>query len=365
MPKDVELVLENGTITLPVIEGTEGERAIDIRKLREQTGLVVLDPGFGNTASCESAITYIDGEKGILRYRGIPLESFEQNPNFVEVAWLLVFGRLPTATEYAQFSSQLTRHANLDEDMKHHFSGFPRSAPPMAVLSALLSTLSCFHPEFNDLEDASQFEQATARLISKIRTLAAYTYRRSRGLPYIYPDPNLPYVTNFLHMMFSEPYQPYLCQDEVRSALNLVLILHADHEQNCSTSTVRMVGSSNANLFASCAAGVSALWGPLHGGANVKVIEMLEKIHRGKLTAEEYIKQAKDKSSQVRLMGFGHRVYKNFDPRAILLRKVSEQLLNKIQISDPLLDIARNLEEIALKDPYFLERQLYPNVDFY
>jgi len=365
MPKDAELVLENGTFTLPLIEGTEGELAIDIRKLREQTGLVVLDPGFGNTASCESAITYIDGEKGILRYRGIPLESFEQNPNFVEVAWLLVFGRLPTATEYAQFSSQLTRHANLDEDMKHHFSGFPRSAPPMAVLSAMLSTLSCFHPEFNDLEDASQFEQATARLISKIRTLAAYTYRRSRGLPYIYPDPNLPYVTNFLHMMFSEPYQPYLCQDEVRSALNLVLILHADHEQNCSTSTVRMVGSSNANLFASCAAGVSALWGPLHGGANVKVIEMLEKIHRGKMTAEEYIRQAKDKSSQVRLMGFGHRVYKNFDPRAILLRKVSEQLLNKIQTSDPLLDIARNLEEIALKDPYFLERQLYPNVDFY
>jgi citrate synthase len=249
--------------------------------------------------------------------------------------------------------------------MKHHFSGFPRSAPPMAVLSAMLSTLSCFHPEFNDLDDASQFEQATARLISKIRTLAAYTYRRSRGLPYIYPDPNLPYVTNFLHMMFSEPYQPYLCQDEVRSALNLVLILHADHEQNCSTSTVRMVGSSNANLFASCAAGVSALWGPLHGGANVKVIEMLEAIHRGKLTAEEYIRQAKDKSSQVRLMGFGHRVYKNFDPRAILLRKVSEQLLNKIHVNDPLLDIARNLEEIALSDPYFLERKLYPNVDFY
>jgi citrate synthase len=365
MPKDAELVLENGTFTLPVIEGTEGERAIDIRKLREQTGLVVLDPGFGNTASCESAITYIDGEKGILRYRGIPLESFEQHPNFVEVAWLLVFGRLPTATEYAQFSSQLTRHANLDEDMKHHFSGFPRSAPPMAVLSAMLSTLSCFHPEFNELDDASQFEQATARLISKIRTLAAYTYRRSRGLPYIYPDPSLPYVTNFLHMMFSEPYQPYLCEDEVRKALNLVLILHADHEQNCSTSTVRMVGSSNANLFASCAAGVSALWGPLHGGANVKVIEMLDAIHRGKLTAQEYIEQAKDRSSPVRLMGFGHRVYKNFDPRAILLRKVSEQLLDKIQVSDPLLDIARNLEDIALNDPYFLERQLYPNVDFY
>jgi len=365
MSSEVELVLDNETFTLPLVEGSEDERAIDIRKLREQTGLVVLDPGFGNTASCESAITYIDGEKGILRYRGIPLESFEQNPNFVEVAWLLVFGWLPNTQEYAHFSTQLTQNANLDEDMKHHFSGFPRSAPPMAVLSAMLSTLSCFHPEFNELDDPSQFEQVAARLISKIRTLAAYTYRRSRGLPYIYPDPNLPYVTNFLHMMFSEPYQPYLCEDEVRKALNLVLILHADHEQNCSTSTVRMVGSSNANLFASCAAGVSALWGPLHGGANIKVIEMLDAIHKGKLTPQAYIDAAKDKSSQTRLMGFGHRVYKNFDPRATLLRKVSEGLLNRINISDPLLDIARTLEEIALSDPYFVERKLYPNVDFY
>jgi citrate synthase len=249
--------------------------------------------------------------------------------------------------------------------MKHHFMGFPRTAPPMAILSAMISTLSCFHPQLLEIVSPDQFEAAVARLISKIRTLAAYTYRHSRGLPYIYPDPNLPYVSNFLHMMFSEPYQPYVSEQEVRSALNLVLILHADHEQNCSTSTVRMVGSSQANLFASCAAGVSALWGPLHGGANVKVIEMLEAIHEGHQTVDEFIARAKDKSSGVRLMGFGHRIYKNFDPRATVLRKVSEHLLSKLGVSDPLLDIAKRLEDVALKDDYFLERKLYPNIDFY
>jgi citrate synthase len=365
MAGDAELTIDGKTYTLPIIEGTEGERAIDITQLRSQTGLTALDPAYGNIASCTSKITFIDGDHGILRYRGIPLQAFAENPNFVEVAWLLIFGKLPTREEYSRFSTRLTNNANLDEDMKHHFMGFPRAAPPMAILSAMISTLSCFHPQLLDLETPDQFEAAAARLISKIRTLAAYTYRHSHGMPYIYPDPKLPYVSNFLHMMFSQPYQPYICEQEVLDALNLVLILHADHEQNCSTSTVRMVGSSRANLFASCAAGVSALWGPLHGGANVKVIEMLEAIHNGHQTAEEFIKLAKDKSSGVRLMGFGHRIYKNFDPRATMLREVSEKLHGKMGIDDPLLDIAKRLEEIALKDEYFLERKLYPNVDFY
>jgi len=365
MPNTADLTIDGKHYELPIVEGTEGERAIDITRLRALTGLTALDPAYGNTASCISNITYIDGDQGILRYRGIPLESFADNPNFVEVVWLLIFGHLPNYAEYERFSTELTKNANLDEDMKHHFASFPHSAPPMAVLSAMISTLSCFHPQLLELDNSDQFEQAAARLISKIRTLAAYTYRRTRGLPYIYPDPKLSYVTNFLHMMFSEPYQPYICEPEVRNALNLVLILHADHEQNCSTSTVRMVGSSQANLFASCAAGVSALWGPLHGGANVKVIEMLEAIHRGKQTPQEFVEQARDKSSNVRLMGFGHRVYKNFDPRATMLRAVSEELFNKLGVDDPLLDIARNLEDIALHDDYFLERRLYPNVDFY
>jgi citrate synthase len=365
MSDQAELTVDGKNYTLPIVTGTEGERAIDIARLRSETGLTALDPAFGNTASCESKITYIDGDKGILRYRGIPLEAFAASPNFVEVAWLLIFGYLPNRTEYENFSKELTDNANIDEDMKHHFAGFPRSAPPMAILSAMISTLSCFHPHLFELDGAAQFDKAAARLISKIRTLAAYTYRRSRGLPYIYPDPKLPYVSNFLHMMFSEVYGPYMPEPEVRSALNMVLILHADHEQNCSTSTVRMVGSSQANLFASCAAGVSALWGPLHGGANVKVIEMLESINKGKQTAREYVDAAKDKSSGVKLMGFGHRIYKNFDPRATMLREVSEKLFARLGVDDPLLEIARNLEEIALNDDYFLERKLYPNVDFY
>ena len=365
MPGKAELTIDGNTYSVPIVEGTEGERAIDITRLRSETGLTALDPAYGNTASCTSNITYIDGDQGILRYRGIPLEDFGSNPNFVEVAWLLIFGKLPNSEEYERFSNRLTNNANLDEDMKHHFMGFPRSAPPMAILSAMISTLSCFHPQLLELHTPDVFEATAARLISKIRTLAAYTYRHSHGLPYIYPDPKLPYVSNFLHMMFSQPYQPYESDTEVRRALNLVLVLHADHEQNCSTSTVRMVGSSKANLFASCAAGVSALWGPLHGGANVKVIEMLEAIHNGNQTAEEFINLAKDKSSGVRLMGFGHRIYKNFDPRATMLRAVCDDLLAKLGIDDPLLEIAKKLEDIALNDEYFVERKLYPNVDFY
>jgi citrate synthase len=350
---------------LPIVTGSEGERAVDIRSLRSQSGLITLDPGYANTGSCESAITYIDGERGILRYRGIPIEQFEERPNFVEVAWLLIFGRLPSEAQYARFSAELTANANIDEAMKHNFQGFPRSAPPMAILSAMINALSCFHPEVHQLEDREQVEHAAARLISKVRTIAAFAYRRSHGLPYVYPDPRLRYAVNFLHMMFSQPYDQYVCDDRVRDALNLVLLLHADHEQNCSTSTVRVVGSSKANLFASCAAGVCALWGPLHGGANVEVLHMLETIHDGRMTPQEYVRRAKDKSSKVRLMGFGHRIYKSFDPRALVLQRTAERLLAFLGHDDPLLDIARELEEIALNDSYFAERKLYPNVDFY
>jgi citrate synthase len=365
MTDRAHLSLGDARYELPIIEGSEGERAIDIRDLRERTGHITLDQGYANTGSCTSAITFIDGEQGVLRYRGIPIEQFADEPNFVEVAWLLIFGSLPTADEYAAFAADLTRYANLDEGMKHHFEGFPRSAPPMAILSAMINALSCFYPELIALEDPERFRAAAARLISKVRTIAAYAYRHSRGQPYIYPDPRLRYVPNFLHMMFSEPYVHYECDEDVVRALNLVLILHADHEQNCSTSTVRMVGSSGANLFASCAAGVCALWGPLHGGANVEVLDMLERIHGGELSVDEYVRLAKDKDSKVRLMGFGHRVYKNFDPRAKILGEVAEGLLAKLGRHDPLLDIARRLEEIALSDPYFVERKLYPNVDFY
>ena len=365
MTETATLLIDGNEYVLPVVKGTEGERAIDISRLRAETGLISIDPGYGNTGSCESAITYIDGEKGILRYRGIPIEQFEDNPNFVEVAWLLIFGQLPDQQEYDRFSMALTQTANIDEAMKHNFQGFPRSAPPMATLSAMINALSCFHPEFQEVDDPDKLEAVAARLISKIRTIAAYSYRRSRGKPIMYPDPRLPYVRNFLHMMFSQPYEEYICDEATRDAFNLLLILHADHEQNCSTSTVRMVGSSQANLFTSCAAGVGALWGPLHGGANIQVLNMLEQIHQGNMTPEEFVRRAKDKSSGERLMGFGHRVYKNFDPRATVLQRMAERLFRNMEHHDPLLDIARKLEEIVLSDSYFVERNLYPNVDFY
>ncbi len=365
MTETVTLQVDGKVYTLPLVQGTEGERAIDITRLRAETGLITLDPGYGNTGSCESAITYIDGEQGILRYRGIPIEQFEKNPNFVEVAWLLIFGKLPDQSEYDRFSEALTYRANIDESMTHNLQGFPRSAPPMAILSAMINALSCFHPEFRKVDDPDQLEAVAARLISKIRTIAAFAYRRSRGKPIMYPDPKLRYVANFLHMMFSQPYEEYICNEVTQDALNLLLILHADHEQNCSTSTVRMVGSSQANLFTSCASGVSALWGPLHGGANVQVLDMLNRIHKGQISPEEYVRRAKQKDSGERLMGFGHRVYKNFDPRATVLQRIAERLFEKMNKKDPLLDIARKLEEITLNDSYFLERKLYPNVDFY
>ncbi len=365
MNEKATLLIDDQRYELNVLNSCVGERAIDIRELRNQTGLTAYDPGYANIASCRSDITFIDGEQGILRYRGIPIEQFEQTPNFGEVAWLLIFGHLPNAEEYADFSDDLTANADLDEAMKHHFEGFPRSAPPMAILSAMLNALSCFYPELFEINDAGHIRNAAAALISKIRTIAAYAYRRSNGLPYIYPNPNLRYVPNFLHMLFSKPYSQYVCSQTVRDALNLLLLLHADHEQNCSTATVRMVGSSQANLFTACAAGVCALWGPLHGGANVAVLEMLEKIHNGHISPQEYVRLAKDKDSKVRLMGFGHRVYKNFDPRAKMLARSAEKLLAELGRQDPLLDIARQLEEIALEDPYFIDRKLYPNVDFY
>ncbi len=365
MADSIQLSLDGKTYQYPLVTGTEHERGIDISRLRSDTGLITLDPGYGNTGSCQSAITYIDGDKGILRYRGIPIEEFANHPNFIEVAWLLIFGRLPNKVEKDRFSDRLTANAHLHEAMKHTFEGFPITAPPMAITSAMINTLGCFHSELYSLDDEVLLEVAAARLISKIRTIAAFTYRRVNGLPYIYADPKLRYCANFLHMMFSMPYQQHLVDQEIEDALNLIFILHADHEQNCSTSTVRMVGSSKANLFASCAAGVCALWGPLHGGANVEVLDMLEKIHAGGMTAEKYIELSKKKDNNIRLMGFGHRVYKNYDPRAKMLQSVCERVLKKLNVKDPLLDIARKLEELALKDEYFVARKLYPNVDFY
>ena len=366
MARTATVTFEGKQLELPVIEGSEGELGMDIAQLRAKLGLITLDPGFDSTGSCKSAITFIDGEKGILRYRGIPIEQLAEQSNFIETAWLLIFGRLPGFAEARRFSRRLTDNAHLHEGFRHHFEGFPVDAPPMAMLSAMINTLACFHQEFLKLDNEEAFEEAAARLISKVRTIAAYSYRKSRGLPLIYPDPNLRYVANFLHMMYSTPYQQYIADPDVENALNLVLLLHADHEQNCSTSTVRIVGSSQANLFASVAAGVNALWGPLHGGANVAVMEMLQQIHAGKITPEEYLRLAKDKNSGVRLMGFGHRVYKNFDPRAEILKRAADKVLDKLgDHNDPLLDIARKLEELALKDSYFVDRKLYPNVDFY
>lgn len=367
MNRTATLTFGDKKLELPVIEGTEGELGVDISALRSRMGLITLDPGYGNTGSCSSAITFIDGEKGILRYRGIPIEQLAEKSNFIEACWLLIFGQLPTNPQLQRFRKRLGNNALLHESFRHHFEGFPVDAPPMAVLAAMVNTLTCYQTEFMRLDhDPDAFEEAAARLISKVRTIAAFSYRKSLGLPHNYPDPKLRYVDNFLHMMFSMPHQRYEVDPDVSDALNMVLLLHADHEQNCSTSTVRMVGSSQANLFASVAAGIGALWGPLHGGANVAVLEMLEKIHTGGMTAQKYLELAKDKSSGIRLMGFGHRVYKNFDPRARILKKAADKVLSKIGAhGDPLLDIARSLEELALKDSYFVDRKLYPNVDFY
>jgi citrate synthase len=353
------------TLELPIITGSEGERGIDISSLLGKTRHVVLDPAFMNTASTTSAITFIDGDKGILRYRGIPIEQLGEKSSFVEVAYLLIYGKLPNKEELSSFSRLLTRHSMIHEDMKHFFDGYPSTAHPMAILSAMVASLSSYYPEALDANNKEQFDITAARLISKVRTIAAYSYKKSIGQPMVYPQNNLSYAANFLNMMFSVPAEPYEIDEDVVKVLNLLLILHADHEQNCSTSTVRLVGSSKANLFASIAAGICALWGPLHGGANQEVVEMLEAIQKDGGDVSKFINLAKDKNSGFKLMGFGHRVYKNYDPRAKLIKAAADKVLNKRGIKDPLLDIALKLEEAALKDPYFVERKLYPNVDFY
>jgi citrate synthase len=365
MEKMVELILDGKTARLPIVEGTEKERAIDIAALRNDTGYITLDDGYANTGSCQSKITFIDGELGILRYRGIPIEELAEKSTFIEVAHLIIMGQLPTSAELRRFSDLLTDNELLNEAMKHHFEGFPANAHPMAILSSMINAASCFYPELLAEEKQPHFEVAAARLLSQVRTIAAFAYRKSRGLPIIYPKPDLKYTANFLHMMFSLPHQDYDLKPETAKALDLIFLLHADHEQNCSTATVRMVASSRANLFASAAAGVCALWGPLHGGANQAVLEMLQAIHDSGDNGSKFIAAAKDKNSGKRLMGFGHRVYKNYDPRAKIIKKACDEMLSKLHISDPLLDIAKHLEEAALKDPYFVERKLYPNVDFY
>ncbi|NUQ73994.1 MAG: citrate synthase [Polyangiaceae bacterium] len=353
------------SIELPVITGTENEKAIDISSLRSKTGYVCLDPAFVNTASTTSAITFLDGEKGILRYRGIPIEQLGEKSSFVETSYLLIYGKLPNKDELTRFSTLLTRHSMIHEDMKRFFDGYPSTAHPMAILSAMVCSLSSYYPEAIDVNNREQIDITAARLLSKIRTIAAFSYKKSIGQPFVYPHNSLSYCANFLNMMFSVPAEPYDVDEDIVKVLNLLLILHGDHEQNCSTSTVRLVGSSRANLFASIAAGICALWGPLHGGANQEVVEMLQAIQADGGDVTKFVNLAKDKNSNFRLMGFGHRVYKNYDPRARLIKAAADKVLGRRGIKDPLLDIAQRLEEAALKDPYFVDRKLYPNVDFY
>ena len=364
-PLTAKLELDGITYELPVVVGSEGERAIDITQLRSQTGYITLDDGYGNTGSCESAITFIDGDAGILRYRGIPIEELARESNFVECAYLLIFGELPTPDQRARFSALLEENAALHSSMRNHFAAFPEQAHPMAILSAMINVLSTHErPKIAPGDDETLLRYA-ANLISKVRTIAAASYKSSIGEPLIYPRKDLDYVDNFLHMMFSLPYADYQPAPEVSSALNLFLMLHADHEQNCSTSTVRMVASGDANLYASCSAGVVALWGPRHGGANVEVVQMLRQLRNEGISPKDYLARVKDKRSGIRLMGFGHRVYKNFDPRARILASAADELLDALHRQDPLLDLARELAAEALADDYFVERKLYPNVDFY
>jgi citrate synthase len=366
MSDKAELRLPEGkAVELPVVVGTEQERAIDISQLRGQTGYVTLDPAFVNTGSTTSAITFLDGDRGILRYRGIPIEELAEHSTFVETSYLLIYGKLPTSAELKAFSRLLTRHSMIHEDMKRFFDGYPGTAHPMAILSAMVCSLSSFYPEAIDATNVSQRDITIARLMAKLRTIVAFAYKKSIGHPFVYPQNHLSYCANFLNMMFSVPAEPYDLDEELVRVMNLLLILHADHEQNCSTSTVRVVGSAHTNLFASIAAGTCALWGPLHGGANQEVIEMLERIRDDGGDVSKYVALAKDKKSSFKLMGFGHRVYKNFDPRAKIIKGACDRVLNKLGIHEPLLEIAMRLEEAALKDDYFIERKLYPNVDFY
>jgi len=363
--KKAKLIIDDVSLDLPIIEGSEKEKAIDISSLRKETGYITLDPGFGNTGSCLSKITFIDGESGILRYRGFPIEDLVQNTIFTDLSYLLIYGDCQDPSELVKFKKSLRKHAVIHEDMKRFFDGFPPNAHPMAILSSMVTALSSYHQNDNESDFVENVDINIVRLLAKVKTIAAYSYRKSHGLPFIYPNPELGYVENFLHMMFSDSEEEYHSEQIIIDALNLLLILHADHEQNCSTSTVRMVGSSQANIYATISAGISALWGPLHGGANQAVIEMLKLIYKDGGNYKKYIDMAKDKNSSFRLMGFGHRVYKNYDPRAKVIKNMAEKILNKLNVQDPLLDIAKKLEEVALKDEYFVKRGLYPNVDFY
>ena len=365
MTKNATLSYDGKSFELPVVVGTENETAVDISNLRSQSGLITLDNGYANTGACSSRITFIDGEKGILRYRGYPVEELAERSSFVETAYLLIFGELPTAAQLAEFRRLLGRHEYIHEDMLHHFDGFPANAPPMAILSAMINAVGCFQPVFMQPEDSDHFMEPAARLMSKVRTIAAASYRKSIGRPVNYPRTELRYTANLLHMLFSHPHKLYQPDEVVVRALDSLLLLHADHEQNCSTSTVRMVGSSQANLYASVAAGVCALWGPLHGGANVAVMDMLTQLKDSGEKLDAFVARVKDKDAHARLMGFGHRVYKNFDPRAKIIKEACHALLQRLGINDPLLDLAMRLEEVALKDEYFVQRKLYPNVDYY
>ncbi len=358
---NAQLTLDGKTYSLPVTKGSEGEVGISIRKLRSESKAVTLDPGYGNTGSCESSITFIDGEKGILRYRGYTIEDLAEYSSFVEVCYLLIYGELPTESQLERFHHKLTYHSMLHEDMKKFFEGYPATAHPMSVLSAMVSSLAAYYP----FDGPEELDLNIVRLIAKLKTLAAFSYKKSIGHPYIYPKNNMPYAGDFMRMMFAVPAEKYNVSERLVKTLDKLLILHADHEQNCSTSTVRMVGSSGADLFASVSAGISALSGPLHGKANQEVIVMLEHILKDGGDYKKYVDKAKDKKDSFRLMGFGHRVYKNFDPRARVIKKAADEVLGDLGIQDPLLDIAKELERTALDDEYFVERKLYPNVDFY
>jgi citrate synthase len=359
-----QLTIEGKTYDFPIVIGTEGERAIDIRKLRTDTGYITIDSGYMNTGSCASSITYLDGDQGILNYRGYAIDDLAENCSFVEVAYLLLHGHLPTKDNLDNFKHLLSGFALIHEDMIHFFDHFPPNTAPMAILSSMVNSLSNFYPEMteNPLED---IDIMATRLISKVRTIAAFTYKKSQGWPLVYPRHDLSYCANFLNMMFDSPVKPFEINPDVVSALNKILILHADHEQNCSTSTVRLVGSARVNLYVSISAGISALWGPLHGGANQAVVEMLENIYASDGDYQTYIDRAKDNNDPFRLVGFGHRVYKSHDPRSLIIKKACDDVLESLKVSDPLLDIAKELEEVALNDDFFIERNLYPNVDFY
>jgi citrate synthase len=366
MSETAQLKIGDKTFDLPVIEGTEGEKAIDISKLRDQSGYVTLDIGYKNTGATKSAITFLDGEKGILKYRGYSIEQLAENASFIEVAYLLIYGNLPNEAQLTEFQYQISRHTLVHEDMKKFFDGFPSKSHPMGQLSSLIGALAAFNPE--SLKQGLSTEEVNLeiiKLLAKMSTVVSWIYKKSLGHPVVYPQNKYDYVTNFLYMTFAERTEDYKVDRVVVDVMNKLLILHADHEQNCSTSTVRIVGSSDANLYASISAGISALWGPLHGGANQAVIEMLEKIKNDGGDTDKWIAKAKDKNDPFRLMGFGHRVYKNFDPRAKIIKKACDDILEKLGINDEVLEIAKKLEEVALKDPYFVERKLYPNVDFY